>query len=71
MGLLEVIIIPGPNVQAPVFTKDSYEIAVNEDSTVDSVVFNFQVPFESFQLVLSASINHENVALVFPTGQRS
>ena len=43
LGLLEVIIIPGPNVQAPVFTKDSYEISVDEGSPVNSLVYTFQV----------------------------
>ncbi|XP_046657764.1 cadherin-99C-like isoform X2 [Daphnia pulicaria] len=42
LGLLEVIIIPGPNIQAPVFTKDSYEISVDEGSPVNSLVYTFQ-----------------------------
>lgn len=46
MGLLEVIVIPGPNIKAPAFTKESYEISVDEASPVNSVVYTFQVTIE-------------------------
>ncbi|XP_032795630.2 cadherin-99C isoform X2 [Daphnia magna] len=42
LGLLEVIVIPGPNIKAPAFTKESYEISVDEASPVNSVVYTFQ-----------------------------
>lgn len=43
LGVLEIIVIPGPNVLAPVFPRDSYEITVAESSPIGFVVNTFQV----------------------------
>jgi hypothetical protein len=60
LGLLEVIIIPGPNIQAPVFTKDSYEISVDEGSPVNSLVYTFQVTLGLFKPPCNNPINYNN-----------
>lgn len=37
-GILDVIVIPGPNTGGPVFSKDTYEVQVSEGASVGSAV---------------------------------
>lgn len=47
LGIVEVIVTAGPNLRAPVFNQDLYEILVQEGSPKQSLVHTFQVNTES------------------------